>query len=192
MPDKSQETKDKENLKYENYFNRTFNHIQLVQKNALILITDYSEELGLSQEDCRRFAYNVSKHDCSKFNKIQFDAYVNFSWAKKNKKQLSEKEQNDFDIAWRDHYLSERHHPERQSLNSNFMTAIDLLELMCDLQAMADEFGEGSCRNYFESVWIKKQECNFNYNLADWPEIQKHLRKVISCFEDALIKKNKG
>ena len=65
------------------------------------------------------------------------------------------------------------------------MTFNELVEVCCDLQSMADEFNEGSCRGYFQNVWVKKQSENF-YDDFDWEATKIFMCKVIELFERRL------
>ena len=51
-------------------------------------------------------------------------------------------------LAVVDHYEQENHHAESNTFNADYMSVFDLIEVCCDLQAMAQEFNEGSCRAF--------------------------------------------
>lgn len=174
------------NEKQKYYFYRTFEHIQRVQSWVLYLITNHSIFLNLSIEDCRTLSNSVLKHDASKFSSEQFFAYVEFSWAMKNKEKLNSELQLSFDKAWENHFKVENHHPEKHNGTVMKMTKLEVIEVACDLQAMADEFGEGSCRKYFENVWVKKQSDNF-YCDFEWEQAKELIYQVIRCFEEKIV-----
>lgn len=159
------------------YFNRTLEHIHRVHKNALYLVTNHAQELGLSVDHCREFMEQVLSHDISKFSSKQFRPYVDFSWAKKEDEELTEDEQEAFDQAWYDHYNSENHHPEKVR---GVFSSLEILEVVCDLQSMADEFGEGSCREFFEDNWVPKHKEKFG---RYWPLMAPYFEDAISCFD---------
>lgn len=171
--------------KFEYYVNRTFKHINYVQRNALILVTKCFDELDISNEQCEKFLENIGRHDVSKFNEIQFKPYLEFSWAMKNKEELTDKQQKEFDIAWENHYTLENHHLENGEYFHGNDNRIILLEIVCDLQAMADEFGERSCRKYFNNVWKLRQYKAFADDVR-YQDIINYMEKIICCFEDIL------
>ena len=163
--------------KLNHYFTRTIEHIHRVQQNALYLITRHAERLFLSAGDCRRLAWNVMRHDYSKFSEEQFWPYVDFTWAKKVGSGV---DMQAFGRACNAHYMAETHHPERN--NAAMMTRLDIIEMVCDLQAMAQEFNEGSCRKYFEEIWMHRNRQNFS-DEASWSSTTEIMRQVIDCFE---------
>lgn len=169
-----------EMVKY--YFDRTVAHIRRVQDNAFYLINNHADKLHLKTDDCRRLAYNIMRHDASKFSEEQFGAYVIFSWKKKNKEDLSYHEQCSFEKAWDHHYRTENHHPERLRGIAEVLLYVEMIEIVCDLQAMSQEFGQSSCREYFENTWCPKQEANF-YDLYQWELTKNYMRRAITCLE---------
>ena len=168
-----------EKTKY--YYDRTINHIHLVHQRAVHLITRCSDilmrELDLDEEDLRTLMLTILKHDSSKFSRAQYQSYIDFSWAKFNEDELSLEEQQAFEEAWEDHYLSEGHHPEGDCM----FDTLSFIEMACDLMAMSEEFGEASCRGYFEKTWVPK------YKKAKWKDIDEAIRVInicIDCFEE--------
>jgi len=159
------------------YFNRTIKHIQRVQDAALYLITECSEELHLSLDQCREIAYNITRHDNTKFTYEQFDPYLEFTW-KKLRGEDAELPRS----AWVNHYNSENHHPERLN-GRGTLGPVVVVEMACDLQAMAEEFGDVSGRGYFDNVWRKKQRSQF----ANWPKVKSLMEKCFDCFESRLM-----
>lgn len=178
-------SKDIERLNY--YIIRTFEHIHRVQRNAICLVTRYAKELELTPDEIREFMYNVAKHDASKFNETQFLPYIELTEYYRQRKNLGNKDyqypegvEEQVSLAVNDHYERENHHPEKFT-NWGKLNA---LECACDLQAMAQEFGEGSARKYFEDVWVKKQVVRFT--ASAWPRVTGDILKVIECFEKSL------
>lgn len=165
------------------YFKRTLAHIQRVQKNAFYLIENHSEQLRLTLEDCRLLAINVLIHDRTKFSEIQFQPYIEFTWQKKQGLD------GDLGVAWVDHYTKENHHPQRMKGLAIKMSDLEVIEMACDLQAMAQEFGEGSCRKYFETKW-KNDNNDCFYDDFNWLEVTVLMDKVISIFEKAALGKD--
>ena len=176
------------NIKEIKYFERTIEHIHRVQLNMKEIITKHHKELGLTVGDCRELAYNVMNHDRSKFSRKQFGAYIELNDYYRIKKTVNpdytyptEEIKNAVALAVVDHYEQENHHVESNAYNVNYMSKFDLIEVCCDLQAMAQEFKEGSCRKFWVDKWLPKYNCG---DLA-----KSYMDKVICCFESVLIGK---
>lgn len=168
--------------KYKHMIKRTMEHIHAVQKNAVVLVTEYSDELGLSLEGATDLMFQALVHDTSKFDQMQFGPYADFTWAKKNGQDLTEAQQDAFDNAVQHHYIDEYHHPESMDAGF-FQDRADWIECACDLQAMSQEFGEDSARGYFEDTWIPKSKDLFE-DKGLFDEVCEVIRKCIDCFED--------
>lgn len=171
------------------YFTRTVEHIHRVQKNMVTIVTVFREVLELSDDECQHLMWSVMNHDRSKFSKKQFWPYVELTEYYHQRKVLNNPTydysspiiRDAVEEAVLDHYMVENHHPERlQPLQQ--MTKLELIEVVCDLQAMAQEFNEGSCRGYFENVWQKKQSKFFTDDYY-WESSKSLMLNVISCFE---------
>ena len=54
-------------------------------------------------------------------------------------------------LAIHHHVTSNRHHPEAYA-DPNDMSYVDLIEMVCDWTAMAQEFGEGSARGWADKT----------------------------------------
>lgn len=173
--------------KLNRYFTRTVEHIHRVQKNMITVVTKFRDRLNLSDEDCRVLVHEVMKHDRSKFSTIQFAPYVELTEYYHQRKALGNKDyeypsseiKDLVDMAVNNHYVEENHHIEKGDSKSFH----HIIEIVCDLQAMAQEFNEGTCRGYFENVWKKKymKEIidDFEYfSLVDTMD------RVIKCFEE--------
>ena len=171
--------------KLERYFTRTVEHIHRVQKNMVTVVTKFRSDLKLSDEDCRKLMFNVMKHDQSKFNEIQFMPYVELTDYYHRRKVLGQTEyeypegvKELVDVAVDNHYKEENHHIEK----GDFKTKHEIIEIVCDLQAMAQEFNEGTCRNYFENVWKKKYMKEIVDDYEYWSLVDT-MDLVIKCFE---------
>lgn len=175
------------------YFKRTTEHIHRVQNNMLKVVTDFREELELSDEDCRVLMHNVFNHDRSKFSIEQFRGYVEMTEFYHQRKNLgnstydypTEEQKAAADIAWVNHYMTENHHPEKHGNQAHKWSMYQSFECVCDLMAMAQEFNEGTCRNYFEKVWKPKQAKHF-YDDFNWIEVITEMNVLIRCFEKDL------
>lgn len=179
----------------EHYFSRTVEHIHRVQKNMLFIVTKCASKLALSEEDCRLAMWNVFQHDQSKFNEAQFRPYVELTEYYHQRKVLGNKDyeypegvKELVDIAVLDHYYQENHHPERIPHDPEYaLSILESIETVCDLQAMAQEFNEGSCRGYFENAWKGKQKENLVFDGVDQSEmVFGYMEQVIVCFEEEI------
>jgi len=184
--------------KLERYFTRTVQHIHRVQNNMVFLVTNCedfafsaaNEVFKMDIETRRQLMFNVMKHDQSKFGTVQFEPYVELTEYYHQRKALGNKSyeyptpgiKEAVDAAVQDHYFKENHHPERMKGKALKMPFVELVEVVCDLQAMAQEFDEGSCRGYFEDVWVNKQSENF-YDDWDWEVTKGFMKEIIGLFE---------
>ena len=168
------------------HFERTLSHIHRVQKNMCLLVTKYHKELNLRAGDGRLLMWNVLNHDRSKFNRKQFGPYIELSEYYRVKK--SENPDHEYptpeikkavDNAVENHYEMENHHAEANAYNANYMSCFDLIEVCCDLQAMAQEFNEGSCRGFWEEKWCPKYRVLNNDKAL--------MNRIIECFEKELL-----
>ena len=179
----------------EHYFTRTVEHIHRVQKNVLYIVTKCATKLGLQEDEQRQLMWNVFMHDQSKFSETQFRPYVELTEFHYQRKVLGNTEyeypegvKELVDIAVTDHYYQENHHPERIPHDPDYaLSILESIETVCDLQAMAQEFNEGSCRGFFENVWKKKQKENLVFNGIDQSEmVFGYMEQVVKCFEEGI------
>ena len=178
------------NEKLNRYFKRTMEHIHRVHNNMVYLVTECADTLKLNQEDCRQCIWNVINHDRSKFNETQFLPYIELTEYYHQRKTLRNKKyeypteeiKKAVDEAVQDHYARENHHPEKYKNNNHSFTKLECIEIICDLQAMAQEFKEGSCRKFFEEIWRPKHT-NFQTDDCIYWESLALMRIVIKCFE---------
>jgi hypothetical protein len=124
------------------YAERTLRHIRRVQNHMLYLIAHCSDELELSNDEKWQLFQNAIKHDMSKWSVEQFQPYVD----KFNRKLNNE---DAFEAAWRNHYMAENHHYK----SGRWIDKLQVIEIVCDLQSMADEFNEGSCFHFWDTKW---------------------------------------
>jgi len=171
------------------FFVRTLEHIHRVQKNMLTLVTKYAGELGLNDETRRQLMHNVIQHDISKFSHNQYVPYVELTEYYRQRKVLGNKTyeypegfRERVNVAIQHHYAVENHHPEGTGRRWDIFNA---LECACDLQAMAQEFSEGTCRKYFEDVWLPNQRANFPYT-EHFFQVKEWIDSAIRCFEKEL------
>ena len=136
------------------YERRTNEHIQRVRRCLTLLakITNYGEEL----------IERARIHDASKFSPEERIPYVwltEYHRCRRNGKPFTYPEGMEERVkrAIRHHVSSNRHHPEFHA-NPNDMSDVDLIEMVCDWTAMAQEFGEdgGSARVWADKVIGKR------------------------------------
>lgn len=173
--------------KFDLFFNRTLEHIHRVHNNANFLIVNHSDNLEFSFEDCASFMREVLNHDRSKYSPEQFHDYVKMTYHYDCKRKgiehfLTVEDNVSIQRAVENHYDNENHHPEQFRNGIGKFNKFDALETVCDLQAMAQEFNEGTCRKYFENVWKPKQAKYF-YDDFNWIETITWMNKAIECFE---------
>jgi hypothetical protein len=140
------------------YERRTNEHVQRVYRCLTLLadITDYGEEL----------IERARIHDASKFSPEERIPYVwltEYHRCKRNGEPFTYPEgmEERVTLAIRHHVSSNRHHPEFHA-NANDMSDVDLIEMVCDWTAMAQEFGEegGSARGWADKVIGKRVAFN--------------------------------
>jgi len=132
------------------YERRTNEHIGRVRRCLLLLVNngDYSDELR----------HRAEVHDASKFGDIERIPYIwlteyyrcklfnePFSYPEGMKERVK--------AAIRHHVTTNRHHPEFHS-TPNKMNDFDIIEMVCDWTAMAQEFEQngGSARGWADKT----------------------------------------
>jgi hypothetical protein len=191
-------TEEERKSKYVRFIYRTVKHIHRVQKNMVTLITKYDEDLGLTEEDCTELIRAVMKHDLSKFSPEQMNAYIELTDYYYRKKELGVKDhqypnqevKDRVNLAVIRHYAEENHHPNRLSMTSihteyKGWTKLHSIECACDLQAMAQEFNEGSFRKYFFEKWQKDNSVFFPDDYR-WSQVCSEIEKCLFCFEEEI------
>lgn len=180
-------THDKVNF----YFVRTVEHIHRVQSNMLSLVTKHYERLALTDEQRREAMFNVMKHDRSKFSTAQFEPYIELTEYYRQKRYVDKDYEyapgvrGRVDAAVQNHYQVENHHAEKFASGLGKYNQLEALEVVCDLQAMAQEFNEGSCRAYYENVW-RGQHLQYFYDDYNWACVEGWMKEAIACFEEDL------
>jgi hypothetical protein len=152
------------------YERRTKEHIDRVARCLMLLAegSSFREEL----------LARARVHDASKFGPEERIAYV---WLTEYHRcrQSSEPFRYPPGMAERvqaaihHHVTSNRHHPEFHA-DPNDMTDVDLIEMVCDWTAMAQEFGQdgGSARGWADKtigkrVLFNADKCRFIYQIID-------------------------
>jgi Family of unknown function (DUF5662) len=136
------------------YERRTNEHIERVRRCLALLaqVTDYGDEL----------LQRASVHDASKFGPDERVPYVWLTEYHRCRRagepfQYPEGVEERVRRAIRHHVTTNRHHPEFHA-DPNDMSEVDLIEMVCDWTAMAQEFGEGggSARGWADKVVGKR------------------------------------
>src|SRR5262249_36150309 len=140
------------------YERRTKEHIERVRKCLCLLaaVTDCGEEL----------IERGKVHDASKFGPEERIPYV---WLTEYHRRRRNGEPFEYPegvadrvtLAIRHHVTTNRHHPESHA-DPNDMSDVDLIEMVCDWTAMAQEFGEarGSARGWADKTIGKRVAFN--------------------------------
>jgi len=161
------------------FFNkRTKEHIKRVQDASKKIVNKYKEYKELLEQ--------VEKHDDSKFKEPELSPYIELTWDKKDDPDAkSTKEMND---ATMHHIKNNKHHPEYhlsdkseanissedrdksdKCVDASLMDDISIAEMVADWQAMSEELGTNSAR--------------------EWYDEQKDVRWIFSEKQDKLISK---
>jgi hypothetical protein len=140
------------------YERRTNEHIERVRRCLALLaeVTNYSEEL----------VERAKVHDASKFGAEERIPYV---WLTEYHRCRRSGEPFEYPAgvaervkrAVHHHVTTNRHHPEFHA-DPNDMADVDLIEMVCDWTAMAQEFGEdgGSARMWADKTVGKRVAFN--------------------------------
>jgi hypothetical protein len=140
------------------YERRTNGHIERVRKCLTLLaeVTEYGEAL----------LERARVHDASKFGPEERIPYVwltEYHRCRRNGEsfEYSEGIAENVKRAIAHHVLSNRHHPEFHA-DPDDMSKVDLIEMVCDWTAMAQEFGQdgGSARGWADKTIGKRVAFN--------------------------------
>ncbi len=140
------------------YERRTNEHIERVRRCLLLMAqaTDYGEEL----------LERAKVHDASKFGPEERIPYVWLTEYHRCRRKgepfaYPEGVAEQVKQAITHHVTSNRHHPEFHA-DPNEMSDVDLIEMVCDWTAMAQEFGQdgGSARGWADKTIGKRVAFN--------------------------------
>lgn len=162
----------------ENFINRFIKHTRLVQDN-MIFLEKYIEETNVVEINDFDLFKRSLKHDIDKLNDNLIESYILIN------KYYSDKRNNinsniDIENIKENitlHYKTQRHHFYRNNIKEN---CIDILEMCCDIDAVAFEQNEENNTVYFE-----------NYMLKEFPKLEKHKNIIFDTF-NILSNKNKS
>ena len=132
------------------YDRRTAEHIERVRRCLLLMAKGSTHEAELVER--------AAVHDASKFGP---DEHIPYVWLTEYHRCRRAGEPFEYpgDMgervrqAVRHHLTTNRHHPEYHA-DPNAMTEVDLIEMVCDWTAMAQEFGQngGSARGWADKT----------------------------------------
>lgn len=143
----------------------TLAHIELVKQN-LLRMEGYE---GLSLVELTERAI---EHDQSKFSEEEREGYIWLTWMYQNR-AVSQPNfiRNRVEKSLQRHRQSNRHHPEAHS-NPNDMSLLDLVEMVCDWTAVAQQIGESSAL-----AWARA-------NIKRWPFSAASQEKVFNIIDE--------
>ena len=132
----------------ENFYKRTQEHIDTVAGHLKIVY----ENIGGVLDNPDMLLLRAKNHDLSKFGPYEKYGYIwitEFYRCKNNGIDFSypdgvEEQTKDASLH---HITHNRYHPEFFD-DVNDMNEIDIIEMVCDWQAMADELSEGSAKGW--------------------------------------------
>lgn len=135
---------------------RTKFHIDRVIANMGSIV----DQTGLDREEAMKRAED---HDASKYGEIERPLYIwlthfhrmNHDKGRKSKWTYPKGLESKVREASKHHITVNKHHPEAHK-DVNDMTDLDILEMVCDFQAMSDELAQGSCRKWVDDNLDRK------------------------------------
>lgn len=129
---------------------RTREHIERVRRCLLAMAT--------ASEHAAELRARAEVHDASKFGPEERDAYVWLTEFHRCRRggipfEYPDGVAEQVKAATKHHVQNNRHHPEFHA-NPNKMSEVDLIEMVCDWTAMAQEYGEeaGSARGWADKT----------------------------------------
>lgn len=182
---------DSEKLQW--FIARTNSHINLVKRAARKIVDAYPEFRDLLQR--------VGKHDASKFKEPERTPYIEITWRHKSDDfdpikgkgyqtpgTLSNKDENEATLH---HITTNSHHPEyhlrnkslanidskdrdksKRCIDASEMPDLDVAEMVADWQAMAEEIGKNTAREWFD----KQKDVRWHFSDKQEQLIDKLLR----------------
>jgi hypothetical protein len=131
-------------IKYRMYIE---DHIQNVKIAYKVLNDLLFENFNLSKAE---MDLRIKLHDQSKFNCIEFNGYRRYFYPEPGQ----EPDKLSFDIAWKNHYTVNDHHPEHWQSNDVLvqMPEAAVAEMFCDWLAMSYKFKSNPVE------WFNKHE----------------------------------
>lgn len=153
---------------------RTARHIELVQLNLLSMTGLY----GLNQLELESRAF---LHDKSKYDALEMPGYTWLTWqyhckSKNTEFTPTEEIRKLINQSMELHRSRNRHHPEAHS-NTDAMTTLDTVEMVCDWHAISQENGTGRGAT---AKWAHANRGKWNFSSQQI----KLIEEVINQLED--------
>lgn len=149
--------------KYDFFLKRTQDHIQRVQNAVLTIATKYPEFKKLIEQ--------AKDHDASKFESPEREPYIELTWLKKQGTKAEGELRDQITQATLHHVKNNSHHPEYhlkdkkkanldstnrdesiECVDATAMPDLDVAEMVADWQAMSEELGTNTAREWFDDV----------------------------------------
>lgn len=132
---------------------RTHKHIELVRRN----LEQFENYQGLTLNELR---LRGKLHDLSKFSAAEIEAYTWLNWSYHCQKEnlsftMPDEKQQLISQGLKNHAKINRHHPEAHA-DINQMELMDLVEMIADWTAIAQENGRTSCLTWAQENLEKK------------------------------------
>lgn len=128
---------------------RTHRHIQMVRKN----MEQFENYQGLTIKELRERGL---LHDQSKFSPAEVEAYTWLNWSYHNQSfVMTDEKKRLISQGLKSHAQHNRHHPEAHA-DINQMSLLDLVEMIADWTAIAQENGRVSCLTWVQENMDKK------------------------------------
>ena len=141
-------TKEKEYLDY----------IKLHKENVIKAFDEMTSDMYLNStfnsdivNALNELKFIIEEHDNSKFSDEEFDAYRKEFYPINEEEK--EENQDDFELAWKHHYMVNDHHPEHWAINgvAQDMSLRAILEMICDWQSFY-YIGKGGAQEYWNKI----------------------------------------
>jgi hypothetical protein len=159
----SEQSEEEEKIAF--FMDRLQEHIDRVKSAAYDIAQAYPEFSELVDQ--------AEEHDASKFEEPEKSPYIELTWAKKLEKETGRKFDSTPEItqATLHHIKNNRHHPEFhledktkanlsstnrdesiECVDATNMPDLDVAEMVADWQAMSEELGTNTAREWFDDV----------------------------------------
>lgn len=164
-----QALKDAKSIEYHGYINEHRENVvkaYYTLRNIETILLSGIKEISIDVLD--KLFRRVLHHDKSKYSDEEFEAYRKYFYPINDVEKRESKD--DFDLAWKHHYLNNDHHWEHYVINDDIGEDSDdnynpipidaLLELVCDWMAMGIKFNNTAIEYYNknkETIYFNKE-----------------------------------
>lgn len=145
---------------YKNYLEKTNLHIETVKRVATFLLNHEGISKKIPVAELYFLVHRCDFHDRSKFEIEEQLGYIllNEFYQKKVNYKFLKDDHEIMNVAWEHHKKHNRHHPQFFD-DLNQMETSDLLEMICDIAAIAIEL-DVSLVEYVQTFLYKKFKFN--------------------------------